>query len=342
MAELRRVGDVVAHPRAAGLGPVAPCRERLQRVGHARSTSGWSPTCRHPRCCSSRRGRGRPLSEAAAVADEAGHGADGAALADDHGLALGLDVPDVGQRQRQHLAGIELVVGLLRLAGDAVEQVVDGEAVRARLGAGAEVGVADGGQRRYRRHVRLAVPGASGAQPRQRRQDVAIRVEVVGARAVEHQQRDHARPRGCRCQRLAERPADRGGGRRRAEQRRQRRRHVLLRDALVPDQRLDERRPVQQQRDVGVVRPGRAVHEGVERVAIDDELALARHHEQLAAAAGEVAAGELPQPGVTLGRRRRDRPRSGRCGAAAGGWGAVVGTTPRRGPGRSGRCASGA
>jgi hypothetical protein len=53
-------------------------------------------------------------------------------------------------------------VGLLRLAGDAVEQF-DGQAVRLWLGTGAEVGVADGGQRRYRRHlgVRAAI-----AQPR--------------------------------------------------------------------------------------------------------------------------------------------------------------------------------
>ena len=247
------------------------------------------------------------------MADEAGRGPDGAALTDDHRLALGLDVPDVGQRQREHLAGIERVVGLLRLAGDAVEQVVDGQAVRLRLGAGTEVGVADGGQRRHRRYVRLAVPGAAGAQPRQRRHRVLVGVEVVGARAVQHQQGDDARPRRRRHQRLAQGTADGGDRRRRAEQRGEGRHHVLLADPLGPDQRLHEGRPVEQQRDMRVVGPRRAVHERVERVAIDEELAFARHHEQLAAAAGEVAAGELGEPGVALGGRRDTRRGGGRC-----------------------------
>ena len=198
--------DVVAHPRAAGLGPVAPCGERLQGVGQGVALLVGLPARRRRRAVAG--GADRPaVDHAGAMADEAGGGADGAALADDHRLALGLDVPDVGQRQRQHLAGIELVVGLLRLAGDAVEQVVDGQAVRARLGAGAEVGVADGGQRRHRRHVRLAEPGAAGAQPRQRRQHVAVGVEVVGARAVE----DEAARRRAAASRRA--PAPRGSGR---------------------------------------------------------------------------------------------------------------------------------
>ena len=54
---------------------------------------------------------------------------------------------------------------------------------------------------------------------------------------------------------------------------------------------------------MGVVLPRRSVHEGVERIAIDDEVALARDEKHLPAAAGKVAASELIQP------RRR-----GRCG----------------------------
>ena len=51
---------------------------------------------------------------------------------------------------------IELVVGLLRLAGGAVEEVVDDDAVEARIAAGADVGVADAGHGRQARSVRAS------------------------------------------------------------------------------------------------------------------------------------------------------------------------------------------
>ena len=125
----------MAHPRAAGLRPVAARGERLQGLRHAVARGVRLPGAVAGGAVAG--GEHRPsVDEAAAVADQAGDRADGAALADDHRLALGFDVPHVGQGERQHLARIEVVVGFLRLAGDAVEQVVDGEAVRARFGAG--------------------------------------------------------------------------------------------------------------------------------------------------------------------------------------------------------------
>ena len=44
---------------------------------------------------------------------------------------------------------------------------------------------------------------------------------------------------------------------------------------------------------VRVVVPRRTVHERVQRIAIDDEVAFSRDEKELAAAAGEVTPGEL-------------------------------------------------
>ena len=65
---------------------------------------------------------------------------------------------------------------------------------------------------------------------------------------------------------------------------------------------------------MGVVLPGRSVHEGVERIAIDDELALPRDEKDLPAAAWKVAPGELIQP-----RRRGRCSGHGRTGFGRGG-----------------------
>ena len=61
----------------------------------------------------------------------------------------------------------------------------------------------------------------------------------------------------------------------------------------------DERLAVKQQRQPRVVVPRRAVHERVERIALGDDRPFARHEEQLAAAAGEVAAREALEPGLS-------------------------------------------
>ena len=58
---------------------------------------------------------------------------------------------------------------------------------------------------------------------------------------------------------------------------------------------------MEEQRHVRVVVPRRAVHERIQRVAIDDEVPLARDEEELAAAAGEVSAGELIEPDLSGG-----------------------------------------
>jgi len=73
---------------------------------------------------------------------------------------------------------------------------------------------------------------------------------------------------------------------------------------------------------VGVVLPRRSVHERVKGIAIDDEIALARDEEHLAASAREVAAGELIQPrrGCRRGRGRwGGGVRTGRFGGEAAG-----------------------
>ena len=194
VAELRGVADVVPHPGAARLLPVLARDDRLERLRHGVAGGIGLPPSGLAREVAGGQ-HAAAVDEAGAVADEAGRRADGAALPDDDGAAFRLDVPDVGERERHQLAGIETVVRLLRLAGDAVEQVVDGQPVDARLAAGPEVGVADRGERRHRRHVGVAEPRALAPQPRQRRHRVGVGVEVVGARAVEHEERHHARPR---------------------------------------------------------------------------------------------------------------------------------------------------
>ena len=123
--------------------------------------------------------------------------------------------------------------------------------------------------------------------------------------------------------------------RRGADDRAERRRHVLLRDAFLPLAFRDERRAVEQDRDVGVVVPRRPVHEPVERIGFGDDLAFARHDEHLPAAAGEIAAREHFEPSLAqradgIGRR----PRAARVGTG-GRW------RRRRGGRRSGAACPG-
>ena len=69
-----------------------------------------------------------------------------------------------------------------------------------------------------------------------------------------------------------------------------------------------------------VVVPRRSVHECVQRIAIDDEVAFSRNEKELAAAAGKVTTSELIQPDLSGGswcfcyrRRRRQRSVTGRA-----------------------------
>ena len=99
----------------------------------------------------------------------------------------------------------------------------------AGLGAGSDVRVADRGERRHRRHMGVAEPRAFAPQSRERREHVGVGIEVVRPRAVENEQRHHARPSPSFRERLPQRPAECRRRRNRAEQRRERRHDVLLR-----------------------------------------------------------------------------------------------------------------
>ena len=256
--------------------------------------------------------------------DEPGGGADGAALTDDDRPALRLDVPQIGERERHQLARVQAVVGLLEFAADAIEQLVDDQAMNAGLRARSDIRVADSGERWHRRHTGVAEPCSFPPQPRERWQHVGVGIEVVRSSAIENEHRQHARPCLRLRERLAQRLVDSRCRRNRAEQRRERRYHALLCHESVRHSLLDEWRSVEEQRDVGVVFPRRAVHERIQRVALDDEVSLARDEEELTAAAGESIRGRtdramlagLPAPAASnsldwssrrtsRGRRRR-------------------------------------
>src|SRR4029450_924287 len=137
MAELDRVRDVVSHPRAARLFPIRSRIDGLHGVwegvtGGIRFPSGVPGAIA--------RGEDAPtVDDARAMPDQAGDRTDRAALSNDDPPPFRRDVPDISERQGHQFTRIQLVVRLLRFAGDAIEQVVDDEAVRARLGSGTEV-----------------------------------------------------------------------------------------------------------------------------------------------------------------------------------------------------------
>ena len=86
-----------------------------------------------------------------------------------------------------------------------------------------------------------------------------------------------------------------------AEQGGQRRHDVLLCDWLVEHTLSHELIPMQEKRDIGVVRPWGSVHVRVERIlVVDDEVAFVRDEEHLSAASGEIAAREHVQPLLLL------------------------------------------
>ncbi len=167
------------------------------------------------------------------MADEPGGGAERAALPDDDGPALGLDVPHIGEGERHQLPWVQSVVGLLELAAHAIEQLVDDQAMDAGLRARPEVGVADRGERWHRRDMRVAEPRAFPPQAGERREHAGVGIDVVRPHAVEHEERQHARPCFRLRERLAERLADGRCRRTRAEERRERWYDVLLRHELV-------------------------------------------------------------------------------------------------------------
>ncbi len=186
---------------------------------------------------------------------EPGGRANGAALADDDRLAVGGEVPHVREGQRHQLAGVEIVVCLLWLAGHAVEKVVDDEPVYARIGPSAQRGVPDAGERGDRRHTRIREPRALAAQPGERRHHLRMRLEVIDAHPVEHEQRDDAWPLARRLQGFLKDAARRGRRRCDAEDGGERRRDVLLGHWRAPRALADDARPVKEQRHVRVVPP---------------------------------------------------------------------------------------
>ena len=228
-----------------------------------------------------------------------------------------VEVPVVGERQRHQLLRIELVVGFLRLAGGAVEEGVDDDAVEARIAAGADVGVADAGDGRQHHRPRLRKPRAFLPHPRQRRHDRRVLVEVIGAHRIEHEHRDDAWPRVAWRDRFGQHASCVCREWRGADQRANGRRNVLLLCGRRERSALHERRAVEQHRDSHVVIPRRAVHELVERIARGDEPALLRHDEDLSAAPRKISAREHVEPLLPL-RRWADAGRDSTGGGVGG------------------------
>jgi hypothetical protein len=66
-----------------------------------------------------------------------------AALADDHSLAFGFEVPKIGESQSHKRSRGHARVGALRLSADAVKRSIDHNPVHARIGTSSDGGMAD-------------------------------------------------------------------------------------------------------------------------------------------------------------------------------------------------------
>ena len=145
-AERRGVRDVVPHPRAAGLLPEGLAVDRLQVVGQrvalgvglppgvARAVAGGPITVRPFT-------RHAPRPTRPAVARMAPPWPTMMALPSVVRFQTSASVRAISSR------GSSPVVGRLRLAGHPIEQVVGSQPVDARIGAGADRGVSDAGER---------------------------------------------------------------------------------------------------------------------------------------------------------------------------------------------------
>ena len=104
---------------------------------------------------------------------------------------LPINTPPVVSPQEWESARQQLLVKekALTRARDAIEQLVDDEAVGAGLCARSDIRVADSGERWHGRHPRVAEPGSLPPQPRERRQHVRVSIELVRPRAIENEQR---------------------------------------------------------------------------------------------------------------------------------------------------------
>ena len=292
------------HPCAAGRLPVLLAGDGAERVRHRVAHRIGFPAAVLRRVAG-RRHR-TPVDETRAAAGQPRGGANGAPQGHDARAAVRGQVPEIGQGERHQLTRVELVKDLLLAPRDAAEQPVDDNPVNARVGAGAERGMPAARRGRQRVHAGAGEPRALGAQPRQHRHHVAVGLEIVGAHAVEHDHRDHARARRVRLNGLLEHAArGRRAGPHRQEPR-QRGGDVLLHHRIGPGSLPDESGAMEQQRNVRVVLPGRPVDEHLEIIAcVDDKVALVRHVEYLPAAPRKVAAREHVEPLLAPIRRGR-------------------------------------
>src|SRR3954447_23242745 len=85
------------------------------------------------------------VEQTRAVSYETGDCDENAALADDHSLTFGFEVPKIRQGQCHKGSGGHSGVGALRLSTDAIKGSIDHDPVQARIGTSSDRGMADGG-----------------------------------------------------------------------------------------------------------------------------------------------------------------------------------------------------
>src|ERR1051326_336890 len=126
------------------------------------------------------------VEQTRSVAYETASGDENAALPDDHSLALGFEVPQIGQSQRHQRSRRHARVGTLRPSADTVKGSIDYDPVYARIGASSDGGMAESGNCWQEVHASVTKPGSVPAQARQSRQDFPIPVEIILPHTVQH------------------------------------------------------------------------------------------------------------------------------------------------------------
>src|SRR5205814_7189984 len=130
-----RVCDIVAHPLPMnGL----PKRRRLlvlQILGQLVALRVGFP---FPLCGITGQDSWPCVEQTRSVSYKTGNCDENGALADDHSLAFGFEVPKIGQSQRQKRSRGHARVGALGLSADAVKGSIDYDPVHARIGTSSD------------------------------------------------------------------------------------------------------------------------------------------------------------------------------------------------------------
>ena len=229
-----------------------------------------------------------------------------AALRDDTPLPSGVQLPDVGERERHQITRVPVVEHVVALAGDTVPEIVSRDAVDAWFRTGRDARVARTRVGRQVVHLGVRKPGAALAQFRQRGQHARVTIEVVGTHPVEDEKEDGSRWR-CGGPDARQNPSRRRSRHRDTERGRDRDGHVLLHGGHGIHA-WRHANASEQHRNAAVIGPRRSVHVGHAGVGARQDVALARHDQNLPGAAREIPAREPRQELRAVRRNCRRRP----------------------------------